>query len=168
LKGDLYEKIAKVVKTIPPFRIRLRADPPGVFTHSKRSTTVWLKPGDYAAEASDDIPISNKSSPTSPLYQLQALLQSEVAECSEDTGPFTPHLSVGQVSGGTNADRLKGEVQAVVEAFQRETHDTTEPKQDEGAAKKRPLDYSSGMLISCVSLNELPSRVNSKPSVRSS
>lgn len=88
LKQDIRSRIQRAVQKIPPFHITLSADPPGVFSHSKRSKTVWLVPS------------------SGPVNILQAALQDEFSECNSDSRPFTPHLSVGQAHSDTSAKEL--------------------------------------------------------------
>jgi hypothetical protein len=92
LKQDIRLRIQKAVKHVPPFRVALSADPPGIFSHSKRSKTVWLGPSPGAVE------------------HLQAALQAEFSECDSDSRPFTPHLSVGQAHSDVEAQKLGAEL----------------------------------------------------------
>jgi 2'-5' RNA ligase len=79
---------------IEPFDIHLEEF--REFRHGRHNYTLWLAP-----------------EPRDALVQLQAALQSAVPDC-DDTARhadgFTPHLSVGQVRGQDNLDRLKKEL----------------------------------------------------------
>ncbi|KAF2815858.1 uncharacterized protein BDZ99DRAFT_376368 [Mytilinidion resinicola] len=119
-RANLGQRLTKVAETVPPFRF-LRADPPGVFNHSKQSATVWLDPINNATPSNGDESLSQAS-----------LQTSEFSECNEDTRPFTPHLSVGQASGSISTYRLRDEAQRVIETFGRE-------KLDEGNSKQAPI-----------------------------
>ncbi|PVH97067.1 hypothetical protein DM02DRAFT_644385 [Periconia macrospinosa] len=99
LKQHIQQRIEKAVKTIPSFRTSLSADPPGVFSHGKRSKTVWLGPTSDRAG------------------QLQAALQAEFSECDADTRPFVPHLSIGQAASDAGAQRLGETIRAQVLEF---------------------------------------------------
>lgn len=99
LKQSVRARIQKAVQPFQPFVISLIADSPGVFSHSKRSKTVWLGPS------------------TDSIQRLQHALQSEFSECDADQRPFTPHLSVGQASSEIAADELKSEIRSSVAQF---------------------------------------------------
>ena len=92
LKQDIQLRIQKAVKHVQPLHVTLSADPPGVFSHSKRSKTVWLAPS------------------PDPIKNLQAALQAEFSECDSDSRPFTPHLSVGQAHSDGGAQKLGEEL----------------------------------------------------------
>lgn len=93
-------RLEKAASTIPAFRVSLSADPPGTFTHSKTSKTVWLGPV-----------------PDDKIKQLQAALQAEFAECDSDQRAFTPHLSVGQARTDKVAEQLRNEISKGVAEF---------------------------------------------------
>ncbi|OAL05090.1 hypothetical protein IQ06DRAFT_104188 [Phaeosphaeriaceae sp. SRC1lsM3a] len=99
LKQSVRARIQKAVQPFQPFHISLIADSPGVFSHSKRSKTVWLGPS------------------TDSIQRLQHALQGEFSECDADQRPFTPHLSVGQASSEIAADELKSEIRSSVAQF---------------------------------------------------
>jgi 2'-5' RNA ligase len=99
LKEEVRMRIQKVVTSIEPFHVSLIADPPGTFSHSKRSKTVWLGPS------------------TQQIQELQAALQAEFAECDADQRPFTPHLSVGQANSDDAAQKLREETTSTVAEF---------------------------------------------------
>lgn len=92
LKQDIRSRIQRAVRHVRPFRVALGADPPGIFSHNKRSKTVWLGPSPGAVE------------------HLQAVLQAEFSECDSDTRPFVPHLSVGQARSDAGAQTLGEEL----------------------------------------------------------
>lgn len=85
------------------------ADPPGMFSHSKRSKTVWLGPS------------------TGKVQQLQHALQVEFSECDADQRPFTPHLSVGQASSDGAADKVKNDIRNSVADFLKTGEGSEEP-----------------------------------------
>ena len=90
LKADINLRIRKVLSQHSPFDVTLEADAKNVFSHSKKSKTVWLAPQcDYNS-----------------LKDLQSALQMEFSECSADSRPFTPHLSVGQSNSDHDALQL--------------------------------------------------------------
>jgi 2'-5' RNA ligase len=92
-------RIEKATAAIQPFHVSLNADPPGAFSHSRTSKTVWLGPT------------------TDSIKQLQAALQAEFTECDVDHRPFTPHLSVGQAKTGIVADQLAKEIRNSIAEF---------------------------------------------------
>ena len=92
LKEDIQHRIQKAINHTEPFRLTLSADPPGIFSHSKKSKTVWLRP------LSDQV------------NQLQAALQAEFSECDADKRPFVPHLSIGQARSDIDAEKLANEM----------------------------------------------------------
>ncbi|KAH8728217.1 2'-5' RNA ligase superfamily-domain-containing protein [Phaeosphaeriaceae sp. PMI808] len=96
LQESIRTRIQKAVKPIEPFQVSLHADPPGVFSHGKKSKTVWLGPS------------------TQSIQILQAALQAEFSECDADQRPFTPHLSVGQASSDMGAQKLKEEIKSSI------------------------------------------------------
>jgi hypothetical protein len=96
LKHDIRSRIHKAVKQVRPFHVTLNADPPGVFSHGKRSKTVWLAP------SSDEV------------KHLQAALQAEFVECDSDRRSFTPHLSVGQAHSDAGVQKLREELERSV------------------------------------------------------
>lgn len=98
-KDDIHLRIRRAVKSIKPFDVALSADPAGVFSHTKRSKTVWLGPS------------------TERVQQLQAALQAEFAECNADQRPFTPHLSVGQARSDTGAQNLGEKIKRSIVEF---------------------------------------------------
>jgi 2'-5' RNA ligase len=102
LKEDIRSRIRKAVQQLEPFHVSLSADPPGQFSHSKRSRTVWLGPS------------------TERVQQLQAALQAEFAECNADQRPFTPHLSVGQAHSDAGAQTLGDEIKRSVTDFNKD------------------------------------------------
>ncbi|KAH7128491.1 2'-5' RNA ligase superfamily-domain-containing protein, partial [Dendryphion nanum] len=107
LKSETQRRIQKVIRQHPPFKVNLRTDPSNVFSHSKKSKTVWLDP-----EPELDA-----------LSQLQAALQAEFAECDADVRPFRPHLSVGQASSDKGALALVEEMKDSIRAFLSENSD---------------------------------------------
>jgi 2'-5' RNA ligase len=80
LKPSIRARIQKAVQSLDAFHVMLKADALGVFSHAQRRETIWL----------------DVSTPS--VHQLQAALQAEFLECNVDQGPYTPHLSVGQVN----------------------------------------------------------------------
>ena len=92
LKETIRTRIAKVTQKLEPFRVSLITDPPGTFSHTQRSKTVWLGPS------------------TDHVQQLQSALQAEFSECDSDQRPFTPHLSVGQARSEQGANLLSEEI----------------------------------------------------------
>lgn len=107
LKEDIHTRIAKVTKNHEPFHVSLLADPPGVFSHSKRSKTVWLGPS------------------TQSVQQLQAALQAEFSECNADQRAFTPHLSVGQARSEGGAESLRKEIKKSIREYLAATKEGT-------------------------------------------
>jgi 2'-5' RNA ligase len=99
LNEDVRARILKVTGSIEPFQLTLNVDPPGTFSHSPRSKTVWLGPT-----------LQN-------VQQLQAALQIEFAECNSDSRPFIPHMSIGQASSDITAQRLQQEIQSSISDF---------------------------------------------------
>jgi len=99
LKKDIRARIQNATRSIEPFQISLNADPHGVFSHGKRSKTVWLGPS------------------TERVQQLHAALQAEFTECDADQRPFTPHLSVGQAQSDAGAQKLGEEIKRSVAHF---------------------------------------------------
>ncbi|KAF2194555.1 hypothetical protein K469DRAFT_706023 [Zopfia rhizophila CBS 207.26] len=106
LKHEIYSRIHKVTKGIQPFHISLLADPPGAFSHSKRSKTVWLDPSQQKSDP-----------PVTPVHNLQAALQAEFSECGADQRPFTPHLSVGQAKSDVAAQNLSNDIKESISGF---------------------------------------------------
>lgn len=109
-------RIRKATRDIPPFTLRLSANPPGTFLHSKRNATVWLRPVDKNNVTTPDHK-ANPAGASAALLQLQTALQTEFSECNADTRPFNPHLSIGQASGAKAAESLAEEVRSTVEDF---------------------------------------------------
>jgi hypothetical protein len=99
LKDSIRARMQQAIKSIRPFQISLSADPPGTFTHSKRSRTVWLGPSSQRVQ------------------QLQEGLQAEFAECNADPRPFTPHLSIGQANSDHYVQKLGDEIRNSITAF---------------------------------------------------
>jgi 2'-5' RNA ligase len=99
LKDSIRARVQQAIKPLRPFQTSLSADPPGSFTHSKRSRTVWLGPSSQSVQ------------------QLQAALQAEFAECNADPRPFTPHLSIGQANSGHYVQKLGDEIRNSITAF---------------------------------------------------
>ncbi|KAF2033961.1 hypothetical protein EK21DRAFT_48927, partial [Setomelanomma holmii] len=99
LKEDIRVRIRKAVKPFLPFHVSLQADPPGVFSHSSKSKTVWLGPS------------------TQSVQDLQAALQAEFAECDADQRPFSPHLSVGQARSDQAAKAVGKEIKDSILKF---------------------------------------------------
>ncbi|USP80199.1 hypothetical protein yc1106_07473 [Curvularia clavata] len=101
LQSDIRMRIEKVTQNIQPFHMALRADPPGVFHHSKTSKTVWLGPT------------------TRSVRELQAALQYEffrgVPDCNRR--PFRPHISIGQAKSHDAADHLSAEITKSISEF---------------------------------------------------
>ncbi|KAF1927150.1 uncharacterized protein M421DRAFT_65727 [Didymella exigua CBS 183.55] len=93
-------RLEKAISGIRPFQVALNADPPGTFTHSKTSKTVWLGPV-----------------PDDKIKQLQADLQAEFAECDSDKRSFMPHLSVGQARTDKVAEQVRNEISKGVAEF---------------------------------------------------
>ncbi|KAH7407036.1 2'-5' RNA ligase superfamily-domain-containing protein [Phaeosphaeria sp. MPI-PUGE-AT-0046c] len=101
LKESIRVRLQKAVQSTRPFDVSLVADPPGMFSHSKRSKTVWLGPS------------------TNKVQQLQQALQNEFSECDADKRSFTPHLSVGQANSDSDVDKLKIEIKSSIAEFVR-------------------------------------------------
>lgn len=99
LKQDIRSRIQCAIKDIQPFHMTLTYDQPGIFSHGKKSKTVWLPP-------------SSKK-----VCDLQAALQAEFAECDADTRPFVPHLSVGQARSASAAQALREEITKSISDF---------------------------------------------------
>ena len=99
VKEDIRTRIQKAIKSVEPFHVSLTADPPGTFSHRKRSKTVWLGPS------------------TQRIQQLRAVLQAEFSECKSDQRPFTPHLSVGQAHSDGGAEELGKEIKSSIAGF---------------------------------------------------
>jgi 2'-5' RNA ligase len=99
LKESIRTRVQQAIKSIEPFQISLNADPPGTFSHSKRSKTVWLGPSSQSVQ------------------RLQAALQAEFTECNADQRPFTPHLSVGQANSDDGARKLGDEIRNSITGF---------------------------------------------------
>jgi len=120
-------RIRKATRDIPPFTLRLSANPPGTFLHSKHSATVWLRPVDKNNVTTTPTPSNrdtdtpdhkaNPAGASAALLLLQTALQTEFSECNADTRPFNPHLSIGQASGAKAAESLAEEVRSTVEDF---------------------------------------------------
>jgi len=80
---SLSEKFSQALEGIQPFAIELSRF--AFFTHSGEEYTLWLKP-----------------EPAHPLHELQTQLWHVVPDCNDVRNfkhGFTPHLSVGQISG---------------------------------------------------------------------
>jgi len=92
--GELLDPLRAACRERSPFTVTLAAF--RYFRH-RASYTVWLAP-----------------EPAAALIQLQAVLQEIVPECNDVLrhGAFTPHLSVGQVAGREQLDRLLAELRA--------------------------------------------------------
>lgn len=71
----------------------------GTFSHGNSRKTVWLSPS------------------TQRVQELQALLQAKFPECDADQRPFQPHLSLGQATGDSDAERLGEETKRAVSDF---------------------------------------------------
>ncbi|PSN74871.1 hypothetical protein BS50DRAFT_463765, partial [Corynespora cassiicola Philippines] len=99
LRQDIRARIQHAVRGAPPFHVSLSADPAGIFSHSKRSKTVWLGPSSTSVQ------------------QLQAALQAEFSDCDADKRPFTPHLSVGQANSDSASAQLREEIKNSVTEF---------------------------------------------------
>ncbi|UCD28509.1 MAG: 2'-5' RNA ligase family protein [Planctomycetota bacterium] len=87
-------QLREACRLIKPFEIDLPC-----FHHFQhgQNHTLWLAP-----------------QPNNPLIQLQAALESAVPDCNDTSrhpDGFTPHLSVGQVRGRRNMDKLKQQLQ---------------------------------------------------------
>lgn len=81
--GQLDPKLHRVSASISAFMVRLETV--RYFSHGARHFTMWLDPV-----------------PAEPIQKLQARLQTEFPDCndvSKYAKGFTPHLSVGQVTG---------------------------------------------------------------------
>jgi 2'-5' RNA ligase len=87
---------SELAESIAPFKISLNVASLGMFSHSKRSKTVWLGPT------------------TKTVQQLQAALQLEFEECNADNRRFTPHLSLGQSNSDYTAKLLGEEFKSSV------------------------------------------------------
>lgn len=101
LQPDIRMRIEKVTQNIQPFHVALRADPPGVFHHSKKSKTVWLGPT------------------TRSVQELQAALQYEFSKGlpDGDRRSFRPHISIGQAKSQDGADHLSTEITKSISEF---------------------------------------------------
>lgn len=117
LSQAIRARLEKATSGIHAFHVSLSADPPGTFTHSKTSKTLWLGPV-----------------PDQKVKQLQAALQAEFAECDSDERAFTPHLSVGQARTDKVAEQLSKEITNSIAGFC-QTQDGT-PKALEWFVKK--------------------------------
>ncbi|UPX16513.1 uncharacterized protein EKO05_0006910 [Ascochyta rabiei] len=106
LSQAIRARIEKATSGIRAFHVSLNADPPGNFTHSKTSKTVWLGP-----------------CPDATVKQLQAALQTEFTECDSDQRAFTPHLSVGQAKTNKVAEQLSKEVTNAIAGFCQDQED---------------------------------------------
>lgn len=93
LSQAIRARLEKAVSEIRAFQVSLVADPPGTFTHSRTSTTVWLGP----------VPDKN-------VRELQTALQVEFAECDGDQRAFTPHLSLGQALTAEATEQLRKDI----------------------------------------------------------
>ncbi|KAH6644687.1 2'-5' RNA ligase superfamily-domain-containing protein [Boeremia exigua] len=100
LNQTIQSRLERATSNIKAFQVSLNADPPGMFTHSKTSKTVWLGP-----------------TPDENVKQLQAALQAEFAECDSDHRAFTPHLSVGQARTDQEAEQLSKEISEGISSF---------------------------------------------------
>ncbi|KAJ4325277.1 hypothetical protein N0V94_000801 [Neodidymelliopsis sp. IMI 364377] len=99
LSQTIRARIERATSDIQAFHVSLTADPPGTFSHSRTSKTVWLGPT------------------TDSIKQLQAALQAEFIECDSDKRPFMPHLSVGQAKTDKVADQVGKEIKNTVAEF---------------------------------------------------
>jgi 2'-5' RNA ligase len=104
LEQDVRARLEKAVKHIPPFQVLLSADPPGTFSHSQTSKTVWLGTTGRQVE------------------ELQAALQAEFLECNLDPRHFTPHLTVGQAKSELARRGLVNEIQTNVREHLTQAH----------------------------------------------
>ncbi|KAJ8116125.1 hypothetical protein OPT61_g2367 [Boeremia exigua] len=93
LSQAVQERLRRATSNMRSFQVSLGADPPGMFTHSRTSKTVWLGP-----------------TPSKNVKQLQAALQAEFVECDSDQRAFTPHLSIGQARTDKVAEQLSKEI----------------------------------------------------------
>ncbi|KAJ4991839.1 endonuclease/Exonuclease/phosphatase [Stagonosporopsis vannaccii] len=100
LSQFIQARLERATSKTRAFRVLLKADSPGFFTHSKSSKTVWLAP-----------------TPDDKVKQLQADLQAEFTECDSDQRAFTPHLSIGQARTDKVAEQLSKEIDASVATF---------------------------------------------------
>jgi 2'-5' RNA ligase len=88
-------RLRRALADLEPFEVRLKAF--DFFHHGRGRHTLWLAP-----------------QPAEAMRRLQAALQSAVPECndvSRRADGFTPHLSVGQVTGRDEELALKDELQ---------------------------------------------------------
>jgi len=86
----LFSPFCEVCQDIAPFQLVLREI--RTFHHGKERYTMWLKP-----------------EPVEPVRNLAEVLLKLVPDCDDVwrfPGGFTPHLSIGQVKGKQNRDRL--------------------------------------------------------------
>ena len=103
LNQEIRSRVQEAVRNIKPFRVHLDASRPGVFSHGRKSKTVWLGPS------------------TQSIQQLQEALRSEFSECNSDQRPFVPHLSVGQASSKEDAELLGETIKESVADYLTET-----------------------------------------------
>ncbi len=86
----IYERFVEICRDFEPFYIALSKF--NYFHHGGESYTVWLEP-----------------EPAEKIIKLQDRLQEVVPDCDDVRkfkGGFTPHLSVGQVKGRVELERL--------------------------------------------------------------
>lgn len=87
--------LREVCGSLPPFALKLEAF--RFFSHGPRRFTLWLEPV-----------------PRGPVAELQACLQETFTDCDDVSrypNGFTPHLSVGQVTGRERLDDLLDRLQ---------------------------------------------------------
>jgi 2'-5' RNA ligase len=93
--GYLSAEFSELCKEIAPFQVMFRQF--SFFEHGHENYTIWLAP-----------------SPKDPLVSLQETLLSIVPECDDVNrfaSGFAPHLSVGQVRGKLQFNRLRNKLQ---------------------------------------------------------
>jgi 2'-5' RNA ligase len=99
LKQDIRMRIERVTRNIQPFRMSLDAEAPGVFHHTLKSSTLWLRPTGQSVQ------------------ELHAVLQAEFCDVRADRRLFKPHLSMGQARNQDDRDKLSGAIKESVSDF---------------------------------------------------
>ena len=117
LRPEIHARLQRAVQELRPFTIRLSASPAGTFRHGKKSSTVWLRPRDPDGGGVKSVAADSEPAKSQALLQLHDSLQKEFDECSTDTRPFTPHLSVGQASSAQAAEAIVAAAREGVDDF---------------------------------------------------